>query len=48
MQDVSINIFIKNSNSSLRKRSRSNPNKIDCHASKEARNDNKNFLTTIK
>ncbi|TKZ36285.1 type ISP restriction/modification enzyme [Brachyspira catarrhinii] len=25
---------------SLRERSRSNPNKIDCHASKEARNDN--------
>ena len=40
MQGVSINIFVRYSNSSLRERSRSNPNKIDCHASKEARNDN--------
>lgn len=40
MQGVSINIFVRYSNSSLRERSRSNPNKIDCHASKEARDDN--------
>ena len=40
MQGVSINIFVRYSNSSLRERSRSNPNKIDCHASKEAHNDN--------
>ena len=40
MQGVSINIFVRYSNSSLRERSQSNPNKIDCHASKEARNDN--------
>ncbi len=40
MQGVSINIFVRYSNSSLRERSRSNSNKIDCHASKEARNDN--------
>lgn len=40
MQGVSINIFVRYSNSSLRERSRSNPNKIDCHASKEVRNDN--------
>ena len=40
MQGVSINIFVRYSNSLLRERSRSNPNKIDCHASKEARNDN--------
>lgn len=40
MQGVSINIFVRYSNSSLRERSQSNPNKIDCHASKEARDDN--------